>query len=168
MRTSTLRFAIIVALVVGGVLLIDQAFPEAEPGSAPRPTGTATPTPVETPDGDQTDQPDGDETKPPTKSVVGVYNGTFQTGLAGDTATQLSKRPRYRIPGAAVGDTPSKPWNETTIYFRTPGDEAAAEALAADFFAKNGLTDVAIERMPDDLDVPDSIDLAIFLGTDFI
>lgn len=169
MGTSTLRFAIIVALVVGGVLLIGQAFPEAESGSLPRPTEPATPTDGESPEDRQTEQPDGDQTTPPPgKVVVGVYNGTFVAGLAGTTATQLSKKERYRVPDAAVGDAPSKPVNETTVYYRTPGDEAAARALVRDYFAKRDLPGVAIERMQPDLDVPDTLDLAIFIGTDLV
>lgn len=170
MGTSAVRFAIIVVLVVGGVMLIDQAFPEGSADSLPRTSGSPSLSGSPSPTGTQQQQPpDGDKTtEPATKVVVGIYNGTSVTGLAGTTATQLSKKPGYRIPDAAVGDTPSKPVNETTIYYRTDEDEASAEALVTDFFAKRGLTDVKIERMQPDFDVPASLDLAIYLGTDFV
>ena len=171
MGTSTLRFAIIVALVLGGVLLIDQAFPEGQTESLPRPSETTTAPESPSPSATETDQAgdggDGETQAPATKVVIGVYNGTFVTGHAGTTATQLSKKPAYRIPDNAVGDTPTKPLNQTTIYFRNPEDQAAAEQLVADYFSKRGLDDVSIEPM-NDLDVPDSLDLAIYLGTDSV
>src|SRR5918994_6370652 len=56
MGASMLRFALIVALVVGGIALINQAFPEAsEDTPVPRDTGIGTtdsPSPTSSPDGD--------------------------------------------------------------------------------------------------------------------
>ena len=168
MGTSTLRFAIIVALVVGGVLVIDRAFPEGEAGTLPRPSQSDEVPESPTPPATQTEQSDGGQTEAPaTKVVVGVYNGTFEDGLAGTVADQLSKRGDYRVPNSAVGNTPFRPQGETTIYVRDQEAEAAADVLIADFFADKGLSDVAIRDMPGDLDVPGGVDLVIYLGTDY-
>ncbi len=176
MGTGTLRFGIIVALVVGGVLLIDQAFPANEAVSLPRPSESVSPTGSPSAGGGQTDQTDEDGTgqtgggqqpqAPRTKVVVGVYNGTYVSGLAQSTADQLMNRPNYRVPQNAISDAPDKPLEQTTIYYRTPQDREAAEELRTGFFENRDVSGVVIQSMPTDLDVPDSLDLAIYLGTD--
>jgi hypothetical protein len=168
--TSTVRFAIIIALVVGGVLVLDQAFPESATDTAaqPSPTASSSASPSESPSPTgQAGGGDGQTEEPATKVVVGVYNGTFEDGLAGSVAEQLKKSDGYRVPDSAVGNTPARPQSTTTIYYRTGDDKASADALVEDFFAKKGLSEVATKLMQPDLDVPASLDLAIWLGTDY-
>lgn len=156
--TSTVRFAIIVALVVGGVVLIGKAFPE---GSGGLPNGGITsPTPSQSP----TTKP----TKPPKTSPspqiqgvrIAVYNGSSGTGLASDTATKLQNL--GYVP-KVVANAPS-PVSQTTLYYRSPQDQVEAQYLADTFF--KGL-DVKLTKLDASSNVPKSVQVAIYLGTDY-
>lgn len=161
---STLRFAIIVALAVGGVLLINQAFPDSSTG------GTVT-----APDGgtvdDESPEPsptDGQEEQPvPSPTIVGtriaVFNGTGVSGLAGDTQTALLEQYDY-VEGQLPDDAPA-PVAVTTIFYRANKDEIEAEYLANDFFRR--LDDVRVVKLEPNADVDRSVQLAIFLGSDY-
>jgi hypothetical protein len=159
LATSTLRFALIVALVVGGVVLIDQAFPTG--GRAAQPPGTgANPSP--SPSASPSASPSGRPSPQIVGVRVGVFNGANVTGLAAATASQLEKKYGY-VP-AQVTDAPS-PVAATTIYYRTADDRIEAEALAANFFT--GL-DVKISRLPASAtNVEKKVQVAIYLGTDY-
>jgi hypothetical protein len=160
LATSTLRFAIIVALVVGGVVLISRAFPEGSSTSGPPviPTESQTPTPTPT----QTPTP------PPTPQVagvvLGVYNGTEVTGLASDTAIKLEKKYQYDIPPENLGDTPTKPVEVTILYYASASDKIEAQYLAANFFK-----DITpqIEKLPGGTDIPRDVQVAIYVGNDY-
>ena len=70
LATSTLRFALIVALIVGGVVLIDQAFPKGgvaapAPGVSSSPSTSPSTTPSSSPSGT------------PSPQIVGVRIGVF-------------------------------------------------------------------------------------------
>jgi hypothetical protein len=158
LATSTLRFALIVALVVGGVVLIDQAFPKGGT-AAPPPRGTTTsPSPSASPSASPSGRP-----SPQIVGVrVGVFNGAGVTGLAAATASQLEKKYGY-VP-AQVTDAPS-PVAVTTIYYRNANDRIEAEALAENFFS--GL-DVKISRLPASAtNVEKKVQVAIYLGNDY-
>ncbi|HEU4356560.1 MAG TPA: hypothetical protein VFT27_13305, partial [Actinomycetota bacterium] len=102
MATSTLRAAIVIALVVGGIVVINSAFPESGVGGA-SPSGTP---PTTGPTGG-TGGPTGG-TGGPTGGTggtgatgqvpdvvdlpVAVRNGTAETGLAGDTARKMEDK----------------------------------------------------------------------------
>lgn len=158
--TSTVRFAIIVALVVGGVVLIGKAFPEASSGL---PNGGITnPTPSQSP----TTKP----TKPPKTSPspqiqgvrIAVYNGTSVTGLASDTAKKLSDTYGY-VPDP-IADAPSAV-SQTTLYYRSGAqDQVEAQYIADNFF--KGL-DVKIAQLDSTSNVPRAVQVAIYLGTDY-
>jgi hypothetical protein len=157
--TSTVRFAIIVALVVGGVVLIGKAFPDASGGLANN--GITSPTPSQSP----TTKP----TKPPKTSPspqvqgvrIAVYNGSSVTGLASDTATKLQDTYGY-VPNP-IANAPS-PVSQTTLYYRNAQDQVEAQYIADNFF--KGL---AVKMAPLDAssNVPKSVQVAIYLGTDY-
>jgi hypothetical protein len=164
---STLRFAIIVALVVGGVVVINQAFTD---GSGGADTGTL-------PDGggiEVSESPSASpsETEPPATStpsptvagtVIVVLNAAGVDGLAGDTTTKLVEK--YDYEALEPGTAPSLSSN-TTIYYAKRGDKIEAEFLANDFFKKIEST-VRVARLPEDQNLDESVQLAIYIGTDY-
>lgn len=168
---STLRFIIIIALVVGGIVVIDQAFPAADTGdggtTAPldggvdvtRPTGETEPTgpTAET----------GTQEPAPSPEVIGVriavFNGAGASGLASNTQLLLEDAGYIAVQDPA--DAPA-PYPVTTIYYRAPKDEIEAEYLATSFFGD--LDDVVIERLePGTANIDRTAQLAIFLGDDY-
>ena len=158
LATSTLRFALIVALVVGGVVLIDQAFPQGGT-AAPPPSGTS---PSPSPSASPSASPQGRPSPEVVGVRIGVFNGAGVTGLAAETASQLEKDYGY-VP-AQVADAPS-PVAVTTVYYRVAGDRIEAEALARNFFPE---LDVEISRLPATAtNVEKKVQVAIYLGTDY-
>jgi LytR cell envelope-related transcriptional attenuator len=158
LATSTIRFALIVALVVGGVVLIDQAFPQG--GTAAPPPSGASPSPS------PTTSPSSSPKEKPSPQIVGVrigvFNGAGVTGLAAATASQLEKDYGY-VP-AQVADAPS-PVAATTVYYRLAGDRIEAESLARNFFPD---LDVKVSRLPETAtNVEKKVQVAIYLGTDY-
>jgi hypothetical protein len=159
--TSTVRFAIIVALVFGGVVLIGKAFPEVSGGApsvgvlSPTPSESSSPKPSKTPK---------DTPSPQVQGVrIAVYNGTSVTGLAADTATKLSDTYQYVADPQNVADAPSAV-AQTTLYYRSAQDQIEAQYIADVFF--KGL-DVKIAQLDATSDVPKSVQVAIYLGTDY-
>lgn len=161
--TSTLRFAIIVALVVGGILLINQAFPVlggSGGGTIPNGGPGVSPSPSTSP------SPSKPPKVTPSPQVVGVriavFNGTSVTGLAGDTLTAITKK--YGMVAAQdPSDAPSEV-AQTTLYYRSPTDEVEAQFLADDFFKD---LDVTIARLEPGTDVSRDVQVAIYLGNDY-
>jgi len=162
--TSTVRFVIIVALVVGGILLINQAFPVlGSSGGTTIPNGgpgVTTPTPSTTP------SPSKPPKTSPSPQVVGVriavFNGTSVTGLAADTLTTITKK--YGMVAAQdPADAPSDV-AQTTLYYRSPADEVEAQFLADDFFKS---LDVQISRLEPGTNVSRDVQVAIYLGNDY-
>lgn len=164
LAASTLRFAIIVALVVGGIVLINQAFPDATGGgTAPPLDGGAmgTTTPPATP----TEAAETPTDTAPTPTVVGVriavFNGAGVSGLAGETTDLLVEE--YGYVAVEPADAPSQV-PVTTIYYRRNRDKIEAEFLANDFFKR---LDVRVARLDPEADVDPEIQLAIYLGMDY-
>lgn len=168
---STLRFAIIVALVIGGVVVIDQAFPatpsvdEGVGVTVPIDGGdipvSESPSP-EAPTGATAEQP------LPSPTVLGVriavFNGTGVSGLAGETQIQLTDEYGY-VAAQDPADAPA-PVAVTTIYYRANKDEVEAEFLAGDFFKE--LDNVKIQKLePGTEDVGRDVQLSIYLGNDY-
>jgi hypothetical protein len=158
LATSTLRFALIVALVVGGVVLIDQAFPQGGTAAPPPSGASPSPSPSASPSASPKEKP-----SPQVVGVrIGVFNGAGITGLAADTAAQLEKDYGY-VP-AQVADAPS-PVAVTTVYYRVAGDRIEAESLAQNFFQD---LEVKISRLPETAtNVEQKVQVAIYLGTDY-
>lgn len=174
---STLRFAIIVALVIGGIVVIDQAFSTSSSGDGDGggDGGGATAAPTGgTIGGTGTDTtgPTGetatDGTRPePSPTVVGVriavFNGAGVSGLAGDTQARLEELGYIATQDPADAPTP---YPVTTIYYNAPKDRVEADYLANSFFKKlDGVEVVRLE--PDTADIDPSTQVAIFLGNDY-
>jgi LytR cell envelope-related transcriptional attenuator len=172
---STLRFAIIVALVIGGIVVIDQAFSTSSSGDGGGDGGGVTAAPTGgTIGGTGTDTtgPTGetatDGTRPePSPTVVGVriavFNGAGVSGLAGDTQARLEELGYIATQDPADAPTP---YPVTTIYYNAPKDRVEADYLANSFFKKlDGVEVVRLE--PDTADIDPSTQVAIFLGNDY-
>ncbi len=159
LATSTLRFALIVALVVGGVVLIDQAFPKGGT-AAPPPgaSGSSSPSPSASPSA----SPPGTPSPQIIGVRIGVFNGTGVTGLAAATASQVEKR--YGYVSAQIADAPTLV-AVTTLYYRNAQNRVEAEALAANFFPD---LEVKISRLPGSAtNVEKKVQVAIYLGKDY-
>jgi len=176
LAASTLRFAIIVALVIGGIVVIDQAFPALSSGDGggggttpPITGGTVGGTGNTGPTGATgatATGPTGADAEPPTTEGVriAVFNGTDESGLAGETQLRLEERYGY-IATQDPADAPAA-YPVTTIYYNAPKDKVQAEYLAGDFFKK--LDGVEVVRLdPGTGDIDPSTQLAIFLGNDY-
>jgi hypothetical protein len=167
--TGSLRFVVIVALIAGGVLLIARAFPEASNSAL---AGDGSPKPSETgsPSASSTEGADGGQQQQPTSAQgvkVAVYNGTFQTGLAAETALKLEQRFGVKIDDkTSILDAEAKPVDQTAIYYATPDDKAYAELLARGYFKKHGV-DPKIAKFPAGFKPPSGVQLAVYVGTDF-
>jgi hypothetical protein len=164
---STLRFAIIVALVVGGVVVINQAF-QGNPsgGTATIPDdGAVVPSesasPSESPS--ESASPTEEPTANPEGVVIAVFNGTGVSGLAADTMADLIETYGY-VEGQEPADAPSDV-AVTTIYYAKAKDRVEAEFLREDYFRR--LDDVRVARLPPGEEVDSSVQLAIYLGNDY-
>lgn len=164
---STLRFLIIVALVVGGIAVINQAFPDVSSGE----TGTIPDggPPGET--GSESPSPSESESEPPTQTpsptvagtVIVVLNASGVEGLAADTTTLLVEDFDYEA--LEPGNAPSISAT-TTIYFRARKDRVEAEYLANNFFSE--IEDsVRVAKLRESEDVDPTAQLAIYIGTDY-
>jgi hypothetical protein len=162
---STLRFAIILALVVGGVVVINQAFQEADGGVAVAPDGGGGATESESPttSPSESESPAEEASPDPEGVVIAVFNGTGVSGLAGDTLAALIEEYGY-VEGQPVDDAPSTV-PVTTIYYAKARDRVEAEFLAEDFFRR--LDDVRVARLPAGEEVDSSVQLAIYIGNDY-
>lgn len=160
---STLRFALIVALVVGGIVLINRAFPEATGGDGTVPDGgpvvTESASPSPTPD----ESPNPTPSPTVTDTRIAVFNGAGVTGLAAETQARLIEDYGYEVAQEAT-DAPA-PVPVTTIYYRTDEDKIEAEFLANDFFRR--LDDVIVAKLDASADVDRSVQVAIYLGIDY-
>jgi LytR cell envelope-related transcriptional attenuator len=174
LAASTIRFAIILALVVGGVVVIDQAFQSpassggggGDGGEVPGLTGGG-PTTTQTPQPTAPTGATGNNKSEPSPQVEGVrvavFNGAGVTGLAGDTMLTLEDDYGY-VEAQPPADAPA-PYAVTTIYYRGADNRIEAEFLAEDFFAP---LDVNIKRLePGTADINQDVQLAIFLGSDY-
>jgi hypothetical protein len=168
MGASTLRFALIVALVVGGIVLINEAFPEASPGTSASP-GNGIGTPDDSPSPSPTPGGDDDEPSTPTPSPtvegtrIAVFNGAGVTGLAADTLAQLIEEYGYEQ-GQEPADAPA-PVSVTQVFWRSRPDEIEAEFLANEFFRR--LDNVVVARLDQSADVDPQVQVAVYLGTDY-
>jgi hypothetical protein len=176
LAASTLRFAIIVALVIGGIVVIDQAFPALGDGGGGGGGGATTPLTGGTlggTGGTDTTGPTGatsatgETGAQPSPTVVGVriavFNGAGVSGLAGETQAQLEELGYIATQDPA--DAPTS-YPVTTLYYTAPKDKVEADYLASSFFRK--LDGVEVVRLtPDTGDIDPSTQVAIFLGNDY-
>lgn len=159
--TSTLRFAIIVALVVGGIVLLNQAFPEGGTSALPNPSGGAS-TPTPSPTSKPTKKPKP-TTSPQVVGVkIGVFNGAGVTGLAGDTALMLERK--FGYDAVQVTDAPASV-AQTTLYYRSPSDKAEAQELARLAFKGLEIKIARLDATATNVDRP--VQVAVYLGNDY-
>ena len=173
LAASTLRFAIIVALVIGGIVVIDQAFPALSSGdggdgggTVPITGGTVGGTGETGTTGGTTTGETGNEpaTSPQVVGVrIAVFNGTEVSGLAGETQSRLKDEGYIATQDPA--DAPAQ-YPVTTIYYNAPKDKVEADYLANSFFKKLDGVEV-IRLQPGTGDIDPSTQLAIFLGSDY-
>ena len=169
MTTSTIRFVLIAALVVGGIVLINQAFPEgaaAGGGAAPAPdgggvgtTGASGPTatgPTAAPTGATADIPG------PTIDgvVIAVYNTTTVSGLAQELQDELVAE-GYEALGDA-GNAPAS--QDSRIFYRGKKNLADAEYIANTYFKKYDVVPAPLEPGSD---VDREVQVAIYIGNDY-
>jgi hypothetical protein len=173
--TSTIRFVLIAALVVGGIVIINQAFPEgasaggggvppaADGGGTGATDGTGStnaPTGGSGPTGGTTGQP-ADVPSPQVQGVfIAVFNTTGVSGLATDVNDQLEAEGYVAAQDPA--DAPSS--EATNIYFRSPNDQADAEHIANTIFKK---IDVVPTKLQPGNDLDREVQVAIYIGNDY-
>ncbi|MGZ5291843.1 MAG: LytR C-terminal domain-containing protein [Actinomycetota bacterium] len=167
MAASTLRFAIIVALVVGGVVVINQAFPDTnagETGALPGDGGTTGASESPSPTTEPPEEPRNTPSPTVAGTVIVVVNASGVEGLAADTTGLLVEEFDYE--GLEPGTAPSLS-DTTTIYYRSRQDKVEADFLENDrFFRQIGDT-IRVARLPAGEDVPEGAQLAIYIGTDY-
>jgi hypothetical protein len=167
---STLRFVIIVALVVGGVLVINQAFPESSGGGTGTiadggglPTASESPSPSASPSETET-QTTSPAAGPTEGTVIAVFNGTGESGLAADVEAHLIEKYGY-TEGQPPGNAPSTV-PVTTIWYAKNSDKVEAEFLAQkDRFFRQ--LDVQVAKFDSSTEVDSSVQLIIYVGNDY-
>jgi LytR cell envelope-related transcriptional attenuator len=163
------RLVIVLALVVGGIVVLAQGFGDetaAAPTSSPEPTS---PSPTESPSPTAQDGDGGEIVGQKDGVLVQVLNGTFTPGLAGDF--QLTLENDNYLRGGEPADAPEKPVVDTIVYFRNDENveqnEADARLLADTYLT----TDVPVEKLPPEYRGPDvtnpAADVIVVLGEDF-
>lgn len=174
MNTGTARIVIIVALLVVGGLVLANGFTDPSPvaaaGSEP---GTATsPSPSPTDGAIKTDSPaptveETPEPAAPKDIPVAVFNGTVEPGLAGTVMEELLAA-GYEL-GQEPTDAPTKPVDETVVYFAGGSDaaqnESNATALADRYFKR-----AKVKELSSDIgDLVDrGVQVVVVLGTNDI
>lgn len=166
---STLRFVIILALVVGGVLVINQAFPDTSSGTGSiadgggLPSETQSPSPSASPSETET-QTTSPPAGPTEGTVIAVFNGTGESGLAADVEDHLISKYGY-TEGQPPGNAPSTV-PVTTIYYAKNSDKVEAEFLAQEdrFFRQ---LDVQVAKFDSSTEVDSSVQLIIYVGNDY-
>jgi hypothetical protein len=174
LATSTLRAVIVIALIVGGIVVINQAFPGTSSGGGSVPDGGGLVTGPSGPTGESGatgatggtgDGNGGDGGQQEEPLLVGmnvaVRNGTGVSGLASDTAAKLEED--YQVNAIQIDDAPSTV-SVTTIYYRSNGSQDEAELLAKQFFKK---IDPEITKLQGGGGVDKDVEIAIYIGTDY-
>lgn len=167
--TSTLRAVIVIALVVGGIVVINSAFPESDAfpnGGVPGGDASTSPSAPQTPTepgvtGDTGQNGTTDQEPNVVDMAVAVRNGTSTSGLAGDTARKLESD--FGVNAIQIDDAPSTV-SVTTIYFRKASSQDEAELLAREFFKK---IEPKVARLEAGSGVERDAQIAIYLGTDY-
>jgi hypothetical protein len=168
--TSTIRFVLIAALVVGGIVLINQAFPEG--ASAGGGGGVVTPPTGETGGTTGATGATTGSTGGATGATAGVpqpiidgvpvavFNTTNVPGLAQDLSDQLVAE--GYIEGQDPGNAELAP--QSRVFYRGPKYLADAEHIANTYF--KGL-DVAPAPLEAGSEVDRDVKVAIYIGNDY-
>ncbi len=167
MNLGTGRIIVIIALVLGGVVLLANGFGDggtsaATPGGSSSPTATTTATTGPT----QTVTPTATPTPlPPKKVVVAVFNGTNVLGLAAQGQDILDEA------GYKKGQEPDNspvPMAKTTVYFR-PGPDEAQNQSDATAIADTYFGEAKVAQLGGDLEslVDPDVQVVVVLGDDY-
>lgn len=133
---GTARIAIVLALVVGGIAVLANGFGDsfaaAPPVGGASSTGGSSPTSSASPT-----KPPRETPSPQVQGVkIAVFNGTNETGLAGQVQ-QLLEGDGY-VAAQDAADAPNKPVAKTVVYFRGGTDAAQnrsdAKRVASKYF----------------------------------
>lgn len=163
MNPGVTRLAIIVALVVGGIAVLANGFPDGQTQAAP--TRSSEPSPSEEPS--PAESPAEEEIVGQQEGVlVQVLNGTYTPGLAADFQAQLEQQGGY-VHAGDPGDAPDKPIADTVVYFRVDKSRAQNQADAK-LLARTYLDDAPVERLPEAYEsvTDDAADVIVVLGED--
>ncbi len=150
MGSSTLRFPILVAAVVIGVLVISNAF--QTPGGSNAAVTSPSPTPP----------PHKPKPKPSPQVqgvTIAVFNGTSVVNAAGKWENKLTTQAGY-VAKQRAGNAPTQVAT-TSVYFVTNNQKVNAQGLANTFFP--GAT---VSKVPSTLPVSAGVDIAIVVGAD--
>jgi hypothetical protein len=135
MSASPMRFLIVAALAVAGILVLGNAFEPRTTGASSE-TPTPTPAPDESPKQQRTTEPQADETDAAEPGsiegvLVQVFNATSTTGLAAEVQAKLEKRGAVAAaePGNAAANAAT-----TVLYFAHNKDRANADYIARRLF----------------------------------
>ena len=168
MNIGTARIVIVLALAVGGIAILANGFgggvaaaPPVDGGGSsssgsPSPTASASPTkpPKET----------------PSPQVVGVliavFNGTNETGLAGQVQQTLEADGYVAAQDPA--DAPSKPVDKTIVYFRG-GANASQNRSDANYVADTYFEGARVSLLGADqaASIAKSAQVVIIVGVDY-
>jgi hypothetical protein len=167
MAASTIRFVIIVALVVVGVVVINRAF-----GTGPAGGGTGAIPDDGAPPATESPSPSPTETTPPTDqpsptvagTVIQVLNAAGVNGLAADTTTRLVEQFDYEAVDPATAPALS---STTTIYFVSRRDRIEAEFLANSRVFRRITDTIRVARLPADQEVEEGVQLVVNVGQDY-
>jgi hypothetical protein len=160
------RLAIVIALVIGGVVVLANGFGDEEsraapPGSTPSPSASPTPSPSRTPQETVTPNQEG--------VLVQVLNGTSTAGAAADFQEVL-EQDRY-LPAGDAADAPDKPVLDTIVYFRRD-DNRQQNRADAGLLSDTYLDGAAVEPLPASLADPsvtsEAADVIVVLGEDLV
>ncbi|MEX2274359.1 MAG: LytR C-terminal domain-containing protein [Actinomycetota bacterium] len=177
------RFLIVAALIVGGILLLGNAFESPQvAASIPSPT----PSPVkEKKDKDKAEQPSGDtgqtggtgtaqDTDPDITGLrVAVFNATSEDGLAGEVDVKLTSGPWNSEQAMQPGDS-DESLDVSALYYDEEADQAAAEYIARRVLKVDDAVIEPIAKAPGvsiggvPTDISKDVQVAVFVGADYL
>ena len=168
MNLGTGRILILVALVVVGVVVLANGFPEGGGAVAAPSASSSSPGASTSPTGGGSTSPQ--PTATPSPEVQGVtvmaLNGTNTTGAAAAAQAMLVDK-GYTAPVAAA-DAPNAGVSATTVYYRT-GADAAQNKSNATHMAKKYFNGAPVKKLDETFAdvVPTSVSLVVVVGADY-
>lgn len=170
MNLGTARIVIIVVFVAVGIVVLTNGF-DGDTSAVSNAGDLGGSTPTESPSATPSASPTTPPRETPSPQVDGVliavFNGTSETGLAGQVQ-QMLEAENY-IAAQEAANSPVSPLPRTTIYYRG-GPDAAQNRSNAKHLAETYLDGAKVTRLgPDQSDVVGaSAQIAIFLGVDYV
>lgn len=167
MNIGTARIVIVLALVVGGIAVLANGFGGAAAVTPPGEGGPSS-TSSSSPSGSPTQTTAPHETPSPQVQgvLIAVFNGTNETGLAGQVQQTLTADGYVAAQDPA--DAPSKPVDKTIVYFRG-GANASQNRSDAKYVADTyfGGAHVALLGADQASSIDKSAQVVIIVGVDY-